>query len=127
MSADPITFLAQLAYNNGAGINVTLPQISAPVSTTITGVNFTENTMTVPTTSTGTAIPLGGLGNLGLAMFINLDPTNYVEIMTAVSGTKIIKMLPGDYALFRFDPSITAPAAIAHTAAVQLQYLILEN
>lgn len=126
MSADPIQFIAQLTLIE-AGVSVSLPQISSPVAAAWSGTQYTQNIFVVPTTSGGTAIPLGNLANLGYGVFINLDPTNYIEIMTAVSGTKIIKLLPGDYALFRFDPAVTAPAAISHTATCALQYLILEN
>lgn len=126
MSVNPIQFLAQLSLIE-AGVSVALPQVSSPVSAAWSGTQYTQNIFAVPTTSGGTAIPLGSLANLGYALFINLDVTNYIEISTAVSGTKIIKLLPGDYALFRFDPSITAPAAISHTAICNLQYLLLEN
>jgi hypothetical protein len=126
MSVLPIQFNAQLILVE-AGVSIALPQISSPVNCAFAGTQYTQNIMQVPTTSGGTAIPLGSLGNLGLGLFINLDPTNYCEILVAVSGAAIVKLMPGDYALFRFGPAITAPAAIAHTAITSLQYLILEN
>ena len=92
----------------------------------IAGENYTLETMAVTTTLT--AIPVANLSNLGLAVFINLDPTNYIEIYNSTSGTAIMKLLPGDPPfLFRFDPAITAPAAKAHTATCLMQYMILEN
>jgi hypothetical protein len=128
MSALPISAQAVLAYNNGAGINIQLPETSSATAVAIAGVNFNGSSMVVPTTSGGTAIPLGALQNLGLACFQNLDPTNYCEILTAVSGTAIIKLNAGDPPfLFRFGPGITAPALIAHTATTLVQWLILEN
>src|ERR1035438_3031681 len=81
----------------------------------------------VPTTSGGTAIPVSALANLGYAMFVNMDPTNYVQLLSAASGTVLIKLLPGDVALFRFDGGITAAALLAHTAACNVQFVILEN
>jgi hypothetical protein len=124
--SNPIQVLAQLSLTE-SGVNISLPTISAPISVAFSGSRYTQNVMSVPTTSGGTAIPLGNLGNLGLAMFINLDPTNPVTLMTAVSGTNIIKLLPGDYALFRFAAAVTAPAAISATSPCLLEYLILEN
>ncbi len=93
----------------------------------ITGTHYAEGMMSVPTTAGGTAIPVSNLANLGIACFKNNDPTNYVDLYTAVSGTLFARLLPGDIALFRFNPGVTAPAAIAHTLAVNLEFLILEN
>jgi hypothetical protein len=70
---------------------------------------------------------VAALSNLGLSCFINLDPVNYVDLLSAVSGTAIIRILAGDPPfLFRFTPAITAPAMLAHTASVLVQVLILE-
>ena len=127
MSVLPISALATLAYNNGAGINVALPQLSAPIAVAISGKNYSQESMVVPTTAGGTLIPLGGLSSLGLACFINEDPSNYCDLLVTTSGTVIVRMLPGDPPfLFRFGPGITAPALLAHTATTLVQWLILE-
>jgi hypothetical protein len=127
--SNPITAQAQLQYNNSAGINVSMPPTSFDTANVaITGSHFIQATMSVPTTSGGTAIPVTDLANLGLACFQNLDPTNYIDLLSAASGTAFARLLPGDPPfLFRFNPGITAPAALAHTAACNLQYMILEN
>jgi len=93
----------------------------------ITGVNYAKGTMLVPTTAGGKVIPVNDLATLGWACLKNNDPTNYVDILTALSGTDIIRLKPGEPALFRFGSGITAPAAQANTAAVLLEFLILEN
>src|SRR5206468_1606170 len=61
---------------------------------TITGKQYVEGTMSVPTTAGGTAIPVSNLANLGWAIFKNNDATNYVELISAVSGTKFAKLAP---------------------------------
>ena len=124
--ANEITVTGQLAYNNAA---LSIPQEILnflPTKFSIAGKNFVSGTMAVPTTAGGTAIPLGNLSAPGWGMFVNLDSANYVELLTAVSGTKFPQLMAGEPALFRFDPSVTAPAAIAHTATVLMAYLILE-
>jgi hypothetical protein len=50
-----------------------------------------------------------------------------VDILTAHNGTAFIRLLPGEGMVFRFNPAITAPAALAHTAPVLIQYMLLEN
>ena len=125
--ANEITVTGSLQYANPAQ---NIAQIGLSIFNTlfsITGKNYTYGTMSVPTTSGGTAIPIANLSSLGWAIFKNNDPTNYVQLMSAVSGTVFPKLFPGEIALFRFDSSVTAPAAIAHTASVLLEYLILED
>jgi hypothetical protein len=124
--ANEIQITASLAYTNGAQ-NIAQQILGIAGSLfSITGKNFEEGTMAVPTTSGGTAIPVANLSTLGWAIFKNNDPSNYISLISAVSGTEFCRLLPGEVALFRFDPGITAPAAIAHTAVALLQYLILE-
>jgi hypothetical protein len=91
------------------------------------GTKYESGIFLAPTTAGGAAIPVSSLANLGYAVFVNLDPVNYVELLTAASGTNIITLQPGDVAVFRFGSGIAAPALLAHTDAVEVQYLILEN
>lgn len=104
-------------------------QQSSPgtVSVTPASAKNSAGVASVATTAGGVAIPLGGLSTLGYAQFTNLDATNYVQLMTAVSGTVFGKLLPGETAVFRFDPTITAPAWIAHTGACQVSFLIVDG
>lgn len=103
----------------------TLSVLASPFN--ITGKNYAQGMMAVPTTAGGTVIPVSNLASLGWACFKNNDATNYVDLYSAVSGTLFARLMPGELALFRFNPAITAPAAIAHTLAVAMEYLILEN
>ena len=129
--ANEITVTAQLAYANPAfNINSLSLLISTGGSAqfTITGKNYMRGTMAVPTTAGGTAIPLGGVSTPGGIMcFKNLDSTNYLQILTAVSGTVIIRIYPGECFPIRLDATLTAPAALSHTAICEMEYLILEN
>lgn len=126
-AANEITISQTLQYLNAAlGITPAIELSEVPTQFTITGKNYAFITTSVPTTAGGTAIPLGNLGSLGFAIFKNLDATNYVTILTAVSGTGFIRIPPlGSVAIY-FDPGITAPAMLSHTAACLVQYLILE-
>ncbi len=124
--ATEILVTATLQYTNAAQ-NITPKSLSVLNSLfNITGKNYAEGLMQVPITAGGTAIPVSNLATLGWAYFKNNDPTNYVDILNAVSGTVMIRLMPGEPALFRFAPSVTAPAALAHTAIVGMEFLILE-
>lgn len=122
-----ITSSASLSYTNAAKGIATTALSSPPSFFTVTGYNVNSSTMNVPTTAGGTAIPLGSVGTLGWSYFKNLDATNYVDIMTAASGTAFIRLQPHEFAMFRFTPAVVAPAALAHTSAVLMQYMIIEN
>ena len=86
------------------------------------------NSDSVPTTSGGVAIPLGGIAAPRYLFVQNLDATNYVSILTAVSGTEIARLLPGatggDAIMIPLAPGITAPAWVAHTSACNVNYRV---
>jgi len=94
---------------------------------TVTSVQYQEGAMSVPTTAGGTALPLGGLAGAALGRYeiVNLDPTNYVELLTAVSGTRMNKIPPGGPILGYFSSNITAPAVIAVGGACQIRFRLL--
>jgi hypothetical protein len=73
------------------------------------------------------ALDLGEITSLGYAIFVNRDSTNFVTLKTGTGGTVIIKLLAGEVALFRFGSGVTAPFAIADTAACQLEYVIFST
>lgn len=125
--ANEITVTAALSYANPAQ---NVPTKSLTVSNllfSITGKNFAQDSQVIPTTAGGTAINLQGLSTLGWFFIKNDDPTNYVEILNAVSGTVLLRIPPGGIAIGYFDSSVTAPAAMAHTASVMIEYLVLEQ
>lgn len=80
----------------------------------------------IPTTAGGTALVMDSVGTSGLSYFRNLDATNYVEIGVVVSGTfyPFVKLKAGEACVLRLGTN--APYARANTAAVVLDYTILE-
>lgn len=94
----------------------------------VAGSNYVHETMSVPTTAGGTTIPIGSLGSIGNYAIRNNDPTNYVDILSVITtGIKILRLQPGASAMGYFGPDVTAPAALAHTGACQLEYMFVEQ
>lgn len=125
--ASELTVNASLAFAKGNVASNALA-LSSNTHYNVTGTRYEEGVFTVPTTAGGTAIPVGPMsGTLGWFFFKNNDATNYVEILVAVSGAVVLKLKPGEIAMGRFAGAVTAPAALANTATVQLQYLIVED
>lgn len=98
------------------------------LNASMTGTRFIHSRQSVGF-SADEVVELGELtgATLGWAYFKNLDSTNFVQIKTASSGTAIVKLKPGEFALFRFGSGVTAPYAIANTAACLLEFRIYEN
>ena len=101
--------------------------LTASFKPDLNGTNFVQESQSIPTTAGGTAINLGNLASLGWYLIKNLDTANNVDLLDAVSGHTINTLKPGECAMGRFASGVTAPAMLAHTASVQVEYLILEN
>lgn len=66
------------------------------------------------------AINIGDVATEGIAVFENLDATNFVEIGWDATGFQsAFKLLPGQFAIVPLNPSRTWQAQ-ANTAAVEL-------
>lgn len=127
--ANEITFSGLLQYANPAYNIPTLSLSSGNIVLSITGKYYYRGTQSIPTTAGGTALNLGSVSTPGGWLIIfNRDPTNYVQLMTAVStGAVFARINPTEAALLRLDATVTAPAAIAHTAACIVEYLVLDS
>lgn len=79
-------------------------------------------TITVGTTEE--TISLTELGTEGLAILINLDTTNYVDIGSA-AGSYLLRLLPGEPQLVRLTPGLTLRAK-ANVAPCLVAFNIFE-
>lgn len=94
----------------------------------MTGTKAVTNVMTIATSAT--ALNLGDIVSVdsstpGWILIFNMDATNYVTFRNGSGGADLIKILPGEFALFRL--ATATPFALANTAAVQIQYLVIET
>jgi hypothetical protein len=74
--------------------------------------------------TTEEALDKGDIGTIGYISFKNLDATNYVQ-MGITTGVYSIKVLAGKGGVIPWN-SATAPLVKANTAAVELDYLMIE-
>ena len=69
-------------------------------------------------------ILIGDIGTLGYVMLKNVDPTNFITLRNGSGGADVIKMIPGDIAVFRAAASTIF--ALADTAPALLRVLAIE-
>ena len=96
----------------------------AALSLTVSGDAWMDNTQTVGTSEE--AILLGDVATGGYWFVQNLGSTNFVEIRSGTGAVDLIKILAGEWAIFRTSGDATAPFIIADTAPVQVRILRFE-
>ena len=120
--ADEITMTGSVAYSDSNDVAVDLTPAAFLASVATKAVSL--GTQSIATTET--TLNLGGLAALGVVMLVNRDPTNYVDVKTAASGIKIARLKPGGgFAIMDWSAGgVTAPVAIADTAACVIEKLL---
>ncbi len=121
--ANELTVTGSLAYSKSPVSPITVGDNGK--NFTVTGLKYVRGVQSIPTLAGGTAIQLGGIGTPGWFYLKNTDPTNYVDILSGVAGTALLRLRAGEFAMGRF--AVAAPAALANTAAVNLEVLIVED
>ena len=119
------------AITSTANLTIVQGNLKRAFATT-RGFDFVSSTpvMASGVASIGTsheALPMGDVSTAGWARLENLDATNYVEIGVVVTGTfyPTIKLKATEFCVVRLGTN--APYARANTAAVQLDYVILQD
>ena len=115
-----IHFALEYADSNGARALLDLAENFASVTTK----KYIRMTQSIGTTEE--ALDLGELGtSIGWSAFVNRDVTNYLELRSATGASNdIIKIPAGMGCLFHWGSDVTAPFAIANTAACILEFVI---
>mgnify|MGYP003653418521 CR=1 FL=1 len=127
--AKEITMSGRLVFDDGK-TSVTFDKGVIKVDSA--GKRVIQNVQTIQTTAEtiGRGEPASG-GNLpivpGVAMFFNRDQVNSVQISSASGGLNFLKLLPGEFAgPMRLARDATLNA-VAQVAAVELEYIIVED
>lgn len=121
--ANEFTLNASLAYEDSEEAEAELAVIDLIAS--ITSKKYTKVKFTVGITEE--AIPLGEATSPGWALFINRDPTNFIELRVATSGAKFAKLKPNEFAFLRLGSGAQVPYAIADTDVCQMEYLLFNT
>jgi hypothetical protein len=122
--ANELSLNSLLTYTKN---NVTVQETINSLLVTVTGNGFNSLAAFTATTA-AIAIPLGGSAIPGGWLFIrNLDPTNYIQVLTATGGTVFARLLPGEFCLFRLDATVTAPAVKANVASCSITFCIFDT
>lgn len=105
------------AKSNVPSVNFT----AGSLSITVSGTQIMDNVQAVTTAEV--AINLGDVATGGYWFVQNMDPTNFVTLRSATGVTGLIKLLPGEWAIFRTNAGAAAPYAIADTATCNVRFL----
>ncbi len=89
------------------------------LSVTVSGTQVMDNVQSVGTSEE--AILLGDVAPGGYWFVQNMDATNFVELRSGTGATDFIKLLAGEWAIFRTSADASAPYAIADTAACNVE------
>jgi hypothetical protein len=120
--ANELTISTSMTFSKGGA---TQSMSKNGLQVTVSGTKYVKGSQSIATTET--AIKLGDLASLGFCMIRNTDATNFVSIRAGTGTGNFLKILPGEtQGPFRFGSGATAPYAIADTAAVILEYMIVE-
>lgn len=114
-----LSFLS--ALTGGALVGLSKPNLPVVSSAG----NYQQGNQLIPTTAGGTALNLGAVATPGWLFIQNMDAANYVTILNATSGSSCVKLLPGEFALFRCASA--TPALLANTAGVEVQYILCDT
>lgn len=118
--AEELTMSGVVRFRKGS-IDISLEQLAKRID--VSGTKFIKTVQAIGTTEE--AIGKGEVGTPGIMIVRNLDTTNFVTIRPATGVTTGAKIKAGEFAIFR--PSGSAPYAIADTAAVNIEYLLIED
>lgn len=120
--ANEITLTAKLLYAKG-GTSVSLGVEGLAI--TVSGSRFIHHRQQIGTTEE--ALDLGDLATGGYFVGVNRDTTNFVEIRSGTGATDLVRLNAGEACAFRMSGDASAPFAIANTAAVELEFILIAN
>lgn len=121
--ADELSLTVSLSFSKGGA------KVRRVVSkkVTITGDAFVHGFQTLVAASEAELVQLTAVGDPGWVLIINLDETNFIEV-GATTGVYTVKILAGEFALFRFAKEQTVTVlALADSGNVDIEYIIIED
>lgn len=118
--ANEATVTVSLQFAKGS-VDLTLSDAAKTFD--VTGTRYQRAVQSVGTSEE--ALDMGDITDPGWAYFRNLDASNFVEIRAATGDTACIRINAGESCCFRLVA--TAPFVMADTAAIDLEYMIVQT
>jgi hypothetical protein len=102
--------------------------LSKQITISASSPNVAGGTQAIGTAAAGEAIVLGDVATNGVAYFVNLDATNFIEIGIQNGGTfyPLLRFNAGEGGCMRLAQGVT-PYARANTSSAILEYHIFDN
>ena len=123
--SNELTLNANLAYSDAEGTEEVLDVVNLIKS--VTTKILTRQKISVPTGTSVAGIDVGAVPTVGFVMFINKDPTNYVDLYTD-SGQIFARLDPaGGFAFFKAGSDNQTPGALANSGDCQVEYLLIST
>jgi hypothetical protein len=126
--ANEVTISATLDYEDAEGTEDSLQVLLRTL--TSTGKQIMHHKQVIGITEE--AIVLGEVTSIGMALFVNRDVTNFVELRVSTGGAKFAKLHPdtngdgkGGIALLYMGSGAQVPFAISDTAACKIEYFLV--
>ncbi len=117
-----------MEYNDGVD-SADLSVLPADSSRTVVTTLYHKTVQSVATSEE--AVVLGDVATKGACMLVNLDPTNFISVKTATSGTIFAKLFPRgsgsglNFCILHLGSGAQAPFVIADTAACRMAILLI--
>ncbi len=118
--ADELVLNCSLSFLKGS----TEIEISRGLKVTVSGNSGIQHRQTVGTAEE--ALVLGEVTVGGFLLMVNRDATNYVKVRSGSGLADLVRLKPGEPALFRVDSGAT-PYVIADTAPCDVEYVLIED
>lgn len=121
--ANEITINMKLRFNQDGTDFTVNPAID--LSSDVTGSAVMHQRMDVGVSEE--VIPLGDCGRGGWFIAINHDSTNFVHIRGETAGANLVKLSPGEPAMFRLSSDEITPYFIADTGTCEVEFWLFEK
>ena len=123
--ANELNLNANLSYEDAEGTSDVLDVVNLLKS--VTNKRIIHQKVSVPTGTSAAGIDVSAVPAVGYVMFLNLDPTNYIDLYSD-NGDRSQRLDPvNGFALFKAGPDFQSPKALANTAACQMEYLLIST
>lgn len=122
--ANEITMTAKISFDKGLVVGVSRDETDKQVD--VAGTRYTQIVQEIGTSEEVIALGDVPSASIGYCHMKNLDATNFVEVRPALGAADLMKLKPGESAVFRFTLSVV-PAMIADTGACDVEILIIED